>query len=186
MNRRIPFSITLIASLALLLGTGTAMGQTEEQIERFNQERKKYFTEKLELTEPEAKAFWPLYNDYSNRKMKIAEEERNTFMYSHQNAENLSEKEISEILDKIHRLKGEAYELEREYYHTRFPSVLTPRKVLKLYKVEWDFRRHLIKEIRGGEPGGERTGGEGPPEGQGNRHEGPGGGPAPMMAPTLN
>jgi polyhydroxyalkanoate synthesis regulator phasin len=148
MNPTITRSLKITLSLTLSCWMGSALAQTDEHIEKFNREREAYFNEKLGLSETEAKAFWPVYNDFQNRKMKLAEDERNTFRYAHSNAENLSEKELTETLNKIRDLKQQIFDLEQEYYQKRLPEVLTPRKMLNLYKVEWDFRRHLIREIR--------------------------------------
>jgi len=158
---RITHKLTLAVMLALSLLTGGVLAQTEAQKEQFRQERENYFNEQLELTGEEAVAFWPVYNDYDHRKMKIVEEERNTMRYSRENADNLSEKEIGEILEKIQRLRGELARLEQEYYGGKFQEVLPQRKVLKLYWVEWDFRRHLIRQIRGQGQGGRGSRGEG-------------------------
>jgi hypothetical protein len=149
MKRIITRKLTSIAALALLAWGSVAYAQTEEQIKKFNQDREAYFNEKLELTASEQKAFWPVYNDFNNRKMKVMEEERNTFRYSHENAENLSDEEINEILARILKYKEQVFQLEREYYKDKFPRVLPPEKVLRLYKVEWDFRRHLVVKLRG-------------------------------------
>lgn len=138
----------LIAVLFLFTTSGTLLAQSQEQIEKFNEERKVYFTEKLELTDSEALAFWPLYEDFQNRKMKLVEDERNTWMYAHKNADNLSDKEILETLEKGFTLKDKQQELEREYYQEKFLDALPAKKVLKLGKVEWDFRRHLIHKLR--------------------------------------
>ena len=147
------------------------LAQSEEQIEQFKKEREAYFTERLELTESESDAFWCVYDDFFNRKMKLAEDERNAFSYAHKNAENLSDEEITEILDKIRNLKVEQLKLENEYYQDKFTKVLPPKKVLKLYKVEWDFRRHLLRKLRnqgkergdrGNRGGGTPTDKEGP------------------------
>ena len=142
--------ILCFLSLGMLIcaTSGTLKAQSQEQIEKFNEERKTYFTEKLELTDQESKAFWPLYNDFQNRKMKLVEDERNTWTYAHKNAENLSDKEILETLEKGYSLKEKQLELEREYYQGKFLEALPTKKVLKLGKVEWDFRRHLIRELR--------------------------------------
>jgi hypothetical protein len=163
MKRTFTRSFTCVAIIGLSFLMGEAIAQTEEQIERFNKEREAYFNDKLQLTDAESKAFWPLYNDFYNRKMKLIEDERNTFKYSQKNADNLSEQEIVETLEKIQRLKTEQAQLEQEYYHKKFPEVLPPKKVLKLYKVEWDFRGYLINKIRGeGEQGGHGGGGRNP------------------------
>ncbi|MEN8157038.1 MAG: hypothetical protein ABFS10_08810 [Bacteroidota bacterium] len=161
MHKTITRSLSIATLLILMVGTGRLLAQSEEQIEQFKQERKAYFKEKLELTPAEEELFWPLYNDYHNRKIRIVEDERNTFRYSHDNADNLSNQEVSETLNKISRLKKELYELETRYYQSKFPEILPPEKVLKLYQVEWDFRGHLIRKIRGH--------GQGGPDGRGGR-----------------
>ncbi|MEN8227313.1 MAG: hypothetical protein ABFS38_04095 [Bacteroidota bacterium] len=160
MNREFNRSFSTVVLLAFATCLVPLMAQSEKQIEQFKKEKKVYFTKQLELTESESKAFWPIYNDFHNRKMKIVEEERNAFMYAHKNSENLSDDEITEILGKIRKLKHEKVDLENEYYQNKFLEVLPPKKVLKLYKAEWDFRRHLIRELRGQSPnrGGGREG----------------------------
>ncbi len=181
MNRTITQQLAIPFALTLLLGSGALLAQTDEQIEQFNKDRHTYFNEKLELTDAEQKAFWPLYDDFQHRKMKITEDQRNTFRYSHQNADNLSNGEINENLEKIQRLKDELNQLEKEYYYKKFPEVLPPKKVLNLYKVEWDFRHHLIREIRQGkmEEDGRGQGGAG--QGQGRRVQGK----MPMVPPPF-
>jgi hypothetical protein len=156
-----------IASAILMLSTVwilPLLAQTEDQIEKFKQEREVYFNEKLELTDAEIKAFWPIYNDFFNRKMKLAEDERNTFEYAFKNASNLSDQEINTNLKKIRDLKEQQIQLENQYYQDKFPRVLPPKKVLKLYNVEWEFRRHLLRKLReqapsSNKPQGGRSGG---------------------------
>lgn len=157
MNNRIIYILT--AAIFLFTTSGTLMAQSQEQIDKFNEERKAYFTEELELTDAEGKAFWPLYDDFHNRKMKLVEDERNTWIYAHKNADNLSDKEILETLQKGYSLKEKQLELEREYYQEKFLDALPTKKVLKLGKVEWDFRRHLIHKLR--EEGKDRRGNSG-------------------------
>lgn len=122
--------------------------QSQEQVERFKKEREAFFTKNLELTTEESEAFFCVYDDFFNRKMKLAEDERNTFSYAYDNAENLSDKEITEILEKIRTIKEDQVKLENQYFQDKFTEVLPPKKVLKLYRVEWDFRRHLLRQLR--------------------------------------
>jgi hypothetical protein len=152
---------SLILIMVFSIGMGTLMAQTQEQIDQFNKERKAFFTEKLELTTAESKAFWPLYEDFANRKMKLVEDERNTYAYAHKNADNLSDKEIKETLAKAFRLKEEQLALEKDFYQNKFMTAIPAKKVMKLGKVEWDFRRFLMRKLReqGGESRGKRSGG---------------------------
>ena len=148
MNRKVTHRIVTIAILVFATSLASLMAQSEEQVERFRKEKEAYYNEKLELSEAEKEDFWRVYNDFHNRKMKFIDEERNTFKYAHKNAENLSDNEINEALDKIRTLKQEQFKLETEYYQNKFPTVLSPKKILKLYKVEWDFRGHLLRKLR--------------------------------------
>ena len=168
MNTKVIFFLS--ASFFLLCASGKLLAQSQEQIDKFNEERKAYFTEELELTDTESKAFWPLYDDFHNRKMKLVEDERNTWTYAHKNASNFSDQEILETLEKGYNLKERQLELEREYYQEKFLKALPAKKVLKLGKVEWDFRRYLIHKLReegkgrGGQGGGsgKKSGGDEP------------------------
>ena len=161
MYKRILYSISAVLFMVSFNGMGTLMAQTQEQIDQFKKERKAYFSEKLELTDAESKAFWPLYEDFANRKMKLVEDERSTYGYAHKNADNLSDKEIKETLAKAFKLKEEQLALEKNFYQNKFMTALPAKKVMKLGKVEWDFRRHLMRKLRekGDGKQGNRSGG---------------------------
>jgi hypothetical protein len=170
MKRKISYFLSV--GILLCGFSGTLRAQSQEQIDRFNEERKAYFTEELELTDQEGKAFWPLYEDFQNRKMKLVEDERNTWSYAHKNAENLSDKEILETLEKAYTLKDQQLELEREYYEGKFLKALPAKKVLKLGKVEWDFRRYLLRKLRDDGDGDGNRRQSGQRGGSGNRSGG--------------
>ena len=138
----------------ILVAPLSLAGQTEAQFQRLQQERREFFTRELELTETESEAFWPIYNDLQNRKMKIMEEERNLMRYMRENAPNMNDQEIRKNLDKVHSLRDSMGSLEKEFYGSKFPEILPLKKVMKLYLVEIDFRRHLMHEIRGRGQGG--------------------------------
>jgi len=140
--------------------------QTDEQIERFKRDMEVYYNEQLQLTPAEQEKFWPLYNDFYNRKLRHDEEERNMYRYCHSNVENMSDEEITQSLEKIMRVKDEKHKLHRDY-HEKFLKILPPKKVLLLYKVERDFRMHLIRQLRKRGSGNESRGGRGSDMGPG-------------------
>lgn len=176
MRNKVIYLLSMV--LFICATSGTLRAQSQEQIDKFNEERVAYFTEKLEFTDAESKAFWPIYNDFQNRKMKLVEDERNTWSYAHKNADNLSDKEILETLAKGQNLKQQQLDLEKEYYQEKFLEALPAKKVLKLGKVEWDFRRYLLHKLREEGKGGRGQGGS-----SGKRSDG--GGPAPMEPSPL-
>jgi len=163
-------TITLLLFIAVSLNLA---GQSEEQIARFEEEKIAFFTKELQLTEAESEKFWPLYNDFSNRFMKLAEEERNTLRYFHNNQENLNDEEVSDLLDKYLDITNQKHKLEVEYYK-KFKEILPERKVMMLYVAERQFRMHLIRKLK--------NPGQGPGQGSGqggkNRTDRPPGGGA--------
>ncbi|MBN1131632.1 MAG: hypothetical protein JXR52_05030 [Bacteroidales bacterium] len=121
--------------------------QTEEQKKRFEEEQIAFFNQELQLTEKEAEKFWPIYNDFNNRKMRIMEEEKNLLWYFNRNSENISAEEIDELLTKYLEINERKNQLERDY-HNEFKKILPPKKVMMLYVADRQFRMHLIRQIR--------------------------------------
>ena len=156
----------LIGLIILLLTSSISFGQTEEQKAKFEEERIAYFTKELQLNDAEAEKFWPAYNDFNNRKMKIAEEEKSILSYFYKNSENMSDQEISKSLSDLLEINKQRNKLEIDYQN-KFMEILPERKVLLLYVVERQFRRHIIERIRHHD--------QGPGSGQGQR-QGQGGG----------
>jgi hypothetical protein len=117
------------------------------------------------------------------------EDERNTYGYAHKNADNLSDKEVRETLAKAFRLKEEQLALEKDFYQNKFMTALPAQKVMKLGKVEWDFRRYLMKKLReqrddkGGNRGGGSSGGSGSVGADGEQGHGSGQGHSSMGLP---
>lgn len=63
-------------------------------------------------------------------------------------ADNLSEKELARISDRIADLKVEKAKLERDY-HYKFKKVLSIKQVLDLYMADKDFQKMLLRRIKG-------------------------------------
>lgn len=115
--------------------------------ERLRAERVAFFTEKLQLTSQEAEKFWPVFNDYDNRKDKLNNEKRTLALYIERNSDNMSQQEIDESLSKYMAIQQKEYELGKEF-HEKFLAILSPRKVLKLYVAENQFRQHLLERLK--------------------------------------
>jgi len=90
--------------------------------------------------------------------------------------------EILENLEKVYSLKGKQIDLESEYYQDKFLKALPAKKVLMLGKVEWDFRRYLLQQLRNRDEGHRGQGGgsaNGPETREHSWQE-----PAPFHAPS--
>lgn len=106
-----------------------------------------YITERLSLTPEEAEIFWPVYNDFENRKHEINHNKKKVAELFMQNQESLSDAEISKMLDDHLKYSMEETELLVQF-DTKFREILPPGKVLKLYIADVQFRNYLINKFK--------------------------------------
>ena len=138
--------LTLIYMLVLL--SVFSFGQASKN-ERENVRRQKieFFNKKLNLSKAEAEKFWPVYNDYQNRKNKISSEKRALMKYYVQNADYMSEEEIAETLEEYLSFEKRETDLLISYSE-KLRKVLPDEKVLKVYVTEVQFKNYLLKQLR--------------------------------------
>lgn len=106
-----------------------------------------FFTEKLNLTPEEAQQFWPVYNEYWEKKDKIINERREAMKYCYENIDNLSDKEMEKYNDMyIDFLKQESDLLID--FSKKLKKVLSPEKVLRFYFADYEFKTYLLRQIR--------------------------------------
>jgi len=130
-----------------MLTLSNALAQGEQIKERLKAQRIAFFTEKLDLSQEEAQVFWPVYNDYSNRKDRISSEMRNMRIFLIRNSENMSDEEMGESLEKYVSLVKEENDLFIQY-HSKFLDILSKRKVMRLYLAEDQFKQYLLRQLR--------------------------------------
>jgi len=137
---------TFILFSLLLLFSIKSFAQTDkvEKLKQLQKQKINYFNERLNLNDQEARKFWPIYNDYQNRKNLIAQERRSTTTYFLKNSENMSEEEISELLEKYISYEQRETEL-LEVYTNKFLEFLPEKKVIKVFILEVQFRQWLLK-----------------------------------------
>ena len=106
-----------------------------------------FFTRRLNLTPREAEKFWPLYNDYQNKKLLIQNER--TYLNRKFNLEGntMNEKELTEAGDKLIELQVKETELAVAF-HKQLKEVLPPQKVIRLYHAENQYRMQLLKQLQ--------------------------------------
>ena len=147
------FSNVIILMMVLSLA-GSLGAQVQRHGQRLRQQMKKenieslkvaFITKKLNLTTDEAKAFWPVYDEFEAKKKEI--NQWSEVKYKKIITDSLTENQASEMIDQqiIHAQK--ILDLRKEYL-IKFRQVLSAKKIAKLYDAEKKFRRILLKEVR--------------------------------------
>lgn len=173
--------ISVFLSLVMVAGIMQAQNNNKQDQkkavndwrERVRAEQVAFITSELDLTETEAQAFWPVYND-------IQKQRRQAFQATGEAFKALSEgvdgNDAASLLDKYLNAKKASEKVEAEAI-ARYKKVLPVSKVAKLLLAEEKFRQNQIHRLGQGGPG--RPGGM-----PGNRPGGFGNRPQPSNEPS--
>ena len=124
-----------------------AQAKMAERQDNLQQQKISFFTEKLQLTPRESSMFWPVYNDYQNRRDKITRDRNTLLQYYEANKSNLTDLEATELIKKYIEFQFEESRL-LEAYTKKFQEFLPAKKVMRIYLVELDFKKWLLDNLR--------------------------------------
>ena len=121
----------------------------QESMREIQSQRVAFFTAEMSLTPEEAQVFWPLYNQYSEKKSKLAGEQKKLMKsFSKEGISAMTAKEAEEAASAFIRLQKQESDLDQEY-HKKFMNQLPTKKVLQMYKAEKDFMQNLLWHLKG-------------------------------------
>jgi len=142
----------IIFTISLFLIIGTTYAQKEVHMgphgkQMIEQEKIPFFTRKLDLTPNEAKAFWPLYDEYEKKKHDLLKQRKEIGHTIMKKDTALTEKEANELNIAYLKLESDEFELKKEY-NEKFSKILPIQKVNKFFFAEYQFRIYLLKKLR--------------------------------------
>ena len=133
-------ALLLLFSLVANAQRGSMRAERQERIEAF---KIAFFTEKLQLTPDESKAFWPLFNQYEDRQDALQKK----YDLKGKRLELLSDEEVKGHVMKQLEMEDEMVKLRKDYI-MQFMDVLPVRKVAMLQRINREFKKALLQEIR--------------------------------------
>lgn len=121
--------------------------KNKERWEKYKTEKIAFLTNNLELSPEEAQSFWPVYNQMDKERWSVQKCRRDLEHKLRETEETLSDKEATKLSKEFAgSLQNEAMVLVN--FNEKFLEILPPQKVLKLYKVENEFRMYMIRKYR--------------------------------------
>ncbi|MDC6352286.1 hypothetical protein PP178_12050 [Zeaxanthinibacter sp. PT1] len=130
--------------VAMLMTSAVFYGQNKPDRNKLKALKVAFFTERLSLSAKEAEVFWPLYNEYEEKKESLREREKSEIYEKLKQAESIDESEAQNLLQRYLELEERQEELDKEYFN-RIAKTITARKTLMMFRAEYEFRRQLIK-----------------------------------------
>lgn len=120
--------------------------------EKMRAEKVALLTSELELTESEAQAFWPVYNEVQNLKQEAFRASTDAHKALRKAVKNGAEN-VEKLLNDYLKAKVAADEIDIEAV-ARYKKVLSVEKVAKLVLSEEKFRHKKIEALGHGPKGG--------------------------------
>jgi hypothetical protein len=106
--------------------------------EKVQADKKLLVAENMQLTEKEAKAFWPVYEAYQNELFLLRSKSIKLI--------SMTDKEAKKLLDEYMTIEGLRLKL-RQAYLPKFRKVLPERKVARYYQIENKIQAVLNYEL---------------------------------------
>lgn len=109
--------------------------------------RVSFINQKVNFTTQETQLFWPLYDEY-NDKLENARKSFRQQYIKNTDFTAITDKEAEAYINAELALKQREYELYKEYFE-KFKKVLPIKKVALIRRAEEEFKKELIKNIKG-------------------------------------
>lgn len=134
-------------TLFLCLGSYAQRGGNHGDFEKYKSQKIAFITEKINLSPTEAQNFWPVYNQMEKDRMTIQSQRRELEQKTRDENIKMTDQEIIKITRDIASTFRKEADISASY-NEKFLKILSPQKVLQLYRAENQFRAHLFDQYR--------------------------------------
>ena len=160
-------ALALVSTAALAQKNDKAEKKDDNQWrEKIRAEQVAFITSELNLSEAEAQAFWPVYNEVQEQRREAFKDANDALRALKEGTENNS-KEVGKLLDQYVKAKQKSEQFDMDVL-ARYKKVLSVEQVAKLVVAEEKFRHQQIGRLGAmagaakgdhpGQPGGRRGG----------------------------
>ncbi|MDO9512529.1 MAG: hypothetical protein Q7J34_12270 [Bacteroidales bacterium] len=120
----------------------------EKRKEQIYSQKVAFITQKLELSTEESQNFWPLYNDFENKKEEIQKGRVNKVVHGkHPDFSQLTNDDADKMIEEHFQVMQRMLDLEKDFT-TKLKKVIPSAKVVRLQYVEMEFKRQLLDQLR--------------------------------------
>jgi hypothetical protein len=114
--------------------------------EKIQADKKLLIAENMQLTEAEAKAFWPVYESYQKDIGKIVERTKKLIEDYAKNYQTMTDATAKKLVNEMLVIENERLKLRRAYL-PKFRKVLSEKKVARYYQLENKIHAVVMYEL---------------------------------------
>ncbi|GAB4137933.1 MAG: hypothetical protein Fur0041_12790 [Bacteroidia bacterium] len=136
--------LSTVCTFPLFAQDGKEKGPTPSGAERVQSLKVAFITKYLSLTPEEAQLFWPVYNEYQDKRDVIRNKQAENRKKIKEQSEQLSEAELQKLADEEITFRQQDVALQAEM-HEKLHKILPAKKLALLYVAEEEFKKELIR-----------------------------------------
>ena len=155
------FRLFSLAALLLMLAPaaqaqpgqfgGGRRAQRAERMGQLENAKIAFITNRVSLTQDQAQKFWPLYNEFSDKRREM---NRSGRMARREITEGMTDQQLRDNFAQSFNTRQQELNLEKDYFE-KFQKVISLRQVAQLFQAERDFTKEVIRRVAGA--GGQRA-----------------------------
>lgn len=124
-----------------------SQGDRKAMQERIKSEKIAYITNELELTEAEAKGFWPIYNKFEDLTNNYKRNDLRAIKRRMRDNPEMSNSEADKLLTQLTAIETKMHEARLGLVND-LKKVVSSKKIIKLKSVEDGFNRKILDRLR--------------------------------------
>ena len=97
--------------------------------------RESVIRDTMQFSDAEAKAFWPIYNDYAAKQRAIADKRKGIILDYAKQVDTMTDAQASDLTDRMLQVEDETQALRRKFL-PKFQAALGARRAAKFYQVD--------------------------------------------------
>ena len=147
------FRLLSLAALFLSLAAAAqaqdgqpSAGRRSQRLGQLENAKIAFITNRVSLTQDQAQKFWPLYNEFSDRRREL---NRNGRLLRRDITEGMTDQQLRESFTQSFNTRQQELNLEKDYFE-KFQKVISLRQVVQLFQAERDFTKEVIKRVASG------------------------------------
>jgi len=145
--------------LSFILVSTSLLAQQNRKAERGNArekikaQRTAFINERLALSPEESKAFWPVYNRFTQELESLKKAQNSARKSAIEKLAFISDLDAEKYLNEELQVQQKMLDLQAKYQQ-ELKKTIPVKKVVMLYKAEKDFKLELLRKIgkKGGQP----------------------------------
>lgn len=116
-----------------------------EKREKIEKIKKEYVTDRINLTDEQAVKFWPIYDDYTQTRIKLRRQSQRLRQSGFSMA--ATDEQIEASINKMFEIKKKELKLDLEVKE-KLLEILNVRQLAELYRSEQEFIKVILQALR--------------------------------------